>query len=125
MAEGAYLGTQKSPTALTIVILMHGAAIGALALSKMDVIHIGPKPPIDIIDIKTPPPPPEIKPEPMKQQPQQRQVVTMPDRVVDPPIQRPVYDSSEVYEPPQPHIQPGPVDIIVPPRRRRRRLRRR
>jgi protein TonB len=115
MAEGAYLGTQKSPTALTIVILMHGAAIGALALSKMDVIHIGPKPPIDIIDIKTPPPPPEIKPEPMKQQPQQRQVVTMPDRVVDPPIQRPVYDSSEVYEPPQPHIQPGPVDIIVPP----------
>jgi protein TonB len=115
MAEGAYLGTRKSPTALTVVVLMHGAAITALALSRMDVMYVGPKPPIDIIDIKIPPPPPEIKPEPVKQQPQQRQVVTMPDRVVDPPIQRPVYDSSDIYEPAQPHIRPGPVDIILPP----------
>lgn len=114
MAEGAYLQTKRSPTALTIVVLMHGAAIGALALSKMDVPIIGPKPPIDIFDIATPPPPEPERIEP-RTQPQQRQVVTIPERVVEPRIERPVFDSGPVDSPPQPYINPGPVQIIEPP----------
>ena len=117
MTQGAYYQTKKSPTALTVVILMHGAAIGALALSKMDVIDLRPEP-IKMIDINTPKPPPPPEPEPIKQQvqqPQQRQVVTIPERIIDPPIQRPVYDFRPVDTPPRPDIQPGPVDIIVPP----------
>ena len=117
MTQGAYYQTKKSPTALTVVILMHGAAIGALALSKMDVVHIGPKPPIDIIDIKTPPPPPQ-PPEPVKQQvqqPQQRQVITMPPRIVERPVEQPIFDTTPVIYPPKPYAQPGPVDVVPTP----------
>jgi protein TonB len=117
MTQGAYYQTKKSPTALTVVILMHGAAIGALAMSKMEVTKtiFGRT---DVFDVYTPPPPPDVPPEPVKQQvqqPQQRQVVTMPERVVDPPVQRQVFDSTPVYELPKPYIQPGPVDEILPP----------
>ena len=114
MAEGAYLATKKSPTALTVVILMHGAAIGALAMSKMDVVRIGPKPPIDIIEIKTPPPP-EPQPIEPQPQPQQRQTVTTPDRVIDPPVERPVFDYTPVNKPPEVYVNPGPVEIVLPP----------
>ncbi|HZG09802.1 MAG TPA: energy transducer TonB [Allosphingosinicella sp.] len=116
MTQGAYLETKRSPTALTIVVLMHGAAITALAMSKMDVISVGPKPPTTIIDIPNPPPPP-VPPEPLKQvqQPQQRQVVTQPPQIVQM-VQRPVeFDTSPVPTPAQPYVQPGPVDIILPP----------
>ena len=115
MAESAYLQTNKSPTALTVVILMHGAALGALALSKMEVITTRPPPPIDIIDLKTPPPPPEVPPEPAKQQPQQPQVMTTPPRVVDifkPPME---VDTTPVPSPPETYVQPGPVETIAPP----------
>ena len=114
MAEGAYLATKRSPTAFTIVVLMHGAAIGALALHKMEVITVGPKPPIDIINIKTPPPPEPQQVEPQKQ-PMQRQTVTIPEPVVDPPVQRPVFDYTPVSKPPETYINEGPVDIILPP----------
>ncbi|HEY0149403.1 MAG TPA: TonB family protein [Allosphingosinicella sp.] len=115
MAQGGYLETKKSPTALTVVILMHGAAIGALALSKMDVISVRPKP-IDIIDIKTPPPPPEVPPEPVqKVQPQLREVVTLPPRIVET-VPRPMdIDTSPVDYPPQPYVLPGKTDIAGPP----------
>ena len=114
MTQGAYLETKRSPTALTLVILMHGAAIGALAMSKMDVIHIGPKPPIDIINIDTPKPPPPPEPVVQPQQPQQRQLVSQPQQIV-PNVQRPVEFAKGPVSPPDPYIQPGPVDIILPP----------
>ena len=115
MAEGAYLATKKSPTALAVVILMHGAAIGALALHKMDVIAIGPKPPIDIIDIAAPKPPPPPKPPEVKQPPTQVQTVTAPNRIVDPPIERPRFDDTPVDKPPLAYVNPGPVEHIAPP----------
>jgi protein TonB len=110
----SYLQTNKSPTALTVVILMHGAALGALALSKMEVIGSRPKP-IDIINIKTPPPPPEVEPEPAKQQPQQRQVVTIPPRVIETTVTHTDFDTTPVPLPPAPYVQPGPVDLVIPP----------
>jgi protein TonB len=59
MTEGAFHPTRSlSPTALAVVVLMHGAAITALALAKID------SPALDrtrtkLIDIFTPKPPPE------------------------------------------------------------------
>jgi protein TonB len=120
MAEGAFYQAKKTnPTALTIVVLMHGAAITALALHKMEVITIGPARPTAVVDIIDPPPPPEVPPEPVKQvqQPQQRQVVTIPPRQVDIPAERVTFDTTPVPTPPQPYTPPGPVDILpsLPP----------
>jgi protein TonB len=58
-----------------------------------------------------------VPPEPVKQkvEPVQKQVVTMPPRVVEPPIERPVYQSAPVQNPPQVYAQPGPVDIVPTP----------
>jgi protein TonB len=111
----SYLQTNKSPTALTVVILMHGAALGALALSKMEVNRKPPKP-IDLINIRTPPPPPKVEPDPVKQpQPQQRQVVTIPPRVIETPVTHTDFDTTPVPLPPKLYVQPGPVDLVLPP----------
>ena len=117
MAEGAYLATQKSPTALTIVILMHGAAIGALAMSKMDVTKILPtRTSVTLIpEDKPPPPPPEPQVEPQVEPPLQRQVVTMPPPIVDRPVEPTIFDSRPVENPPQPFAKPGPDDTLPPP----------
>ena len=124
MTDGSfYQPKRKSPTALTIVVLMHGAAIAALAMHKMDIVT-NPFKPTTVVDIKDPPPPPEIPPEPMKkvEQPTHRSVVTIPPRIIDPPIQRPVYDMTPVpptpipYTPPaQVHVEPTPPPPPPPP----------
>jgi protein TonB len=116
MTEGSfYQPKSKSPTALTVVVLMHGAAIAALAMHKMEVMPTIFEP-TTIIDIKDPPPPPDIPPEPMKKvEPTHRSVVTIPPRIIDPPIQRPVYDMTPVPPMPIPYTPPAPVDIEPTP----------
>lgn len=68
MADGGFFETRRriSPTGLTIVILLHGAAITALALSKMEVIGPTVIPPTTIYDVFDPPEPEPI-PDPPKQ----------------------------------------------------------
>ena len=63
---GFYQPRHSSPTALTMVVLLHGAALAALVMAKMDV---PPKEPftrtaVDLIEIKPDPKP--IPPEPIK-----------------------------------------------------------
>ena len=64
MMEGAFYQPKRTnPTALAVVVLMHGAALTALALAKSEMIrdYI---PPIKVIDIieKDPPPPEPVEP---------------------------------------------------------------
>ena len=63
---GFYQPGHRSPTALTIVILLHGAALTALALAKMDMP--GRETPVTtVVDfIKIKPPPEAIPPEPVE-----------------------------------------------------------
>lgn len=116
MAETAYLGTKRSPTALTIVVLMHGAAIAALALSKMDVMPEAPGP-TTLIDISTPKPPPPPEPEPIEPRAQARQpeVVTRTPPIVDVKPRVVEVDNRPVPFVPQPYIQPGPELVVGPP----------
>ncbi|HEY7809450.1 MAG TPA: energy transducer TonB [Allosphingosinicella sp.] len=116
MTQGAYTQKKASPTALTVVILMHGVALGALALSKMDVALID-KSPIEVIDIATPkPPPPPKPPEPTRQpQPMQREIVTVTPRVIDIAPNPVEFDTRPTPNPPQPYVLPGTQDIITPP----------
>jgi protein TonB len=65
-------GRAGSPKALALIIVGHAALIAAVMAAKMDVIHVTPLNPIDVIDIKNPPPPepiPETKPDPKPQDP--------------------------------------------------------
>ena len=116
MAESAYLQTNKSPTALTVVILMHGAALGALALSKMEVIKDPPtKTVVTWIPEDVPPPPPPPTVEPQVDQPVQRQVVTTVPPVIKRPVDQTVFDTTPVEYPPLQYAEQGPVERIVPP----------
>jgi protein TonB len=115
MTEGAFYQPKKtSPTALAVVVLMHGAAITALALAKMDNpagIIFGPT---EVELIPVPVDPPEVPPEPVKQKVPQQQptVLTPPEPVFKLPTQGPTVPWT-----PQPTpaiIIPEPGPIIVP-----------
>jgi protein TonB len=69
MPEGGFFERRSiSPTSLTIVILLHAAGIGALALSKMEVPGItGPKR-LQVENIELEKPPKEVPPERQKEQ---------------------------------------------------------
>ncbi|HEX6377135.1 MAG TPA: TonB family protein [Allosphingosinicella sp.] len=118
MTEGAFYQPKKtSPTALAIVVLMHGAALTALAMAKMEVITKDKLPPIivDFIDPKKPvePPPPAPQVQPRVQD----SVVTRTPPIIDMPA--PPVETEWKPLPPvtQPIPEPGPVVLprIDPP----------
>ena len=107
-------------TAIAVVVLMHGAAITALGLSKMEVIE-NPFKRTTVVDIKLPDPkPPEPKPvEKVKPQvePRHVSVVTAPTPVVVTPIR---FDDLVPADPnprivPEPYSPPGPVAVEPSP----------
>ncbi|HEX8240542.1 MAG TPA: TonB family protein [Allosphingosinicella sp.] len=115
MMEGAFYQQKRtSPTALTVVVLMHGAALTALALAKSEVLRPAPEPPIVVENYKEKDIPPEVKPEPVdrKVQPQQQTVLTPPKPVFDLPTQGPVVP----WTPPPTRtlIIPQPGPIVLP-----------
>lgn len=122
MNEAATFQARKHPAALTIVILLHGAALAALALTKMEVI--GPKkdPPtiIDFIKDKTPPPPDKVQPE-VKTPRIQETVIDRPPPIVDLTakpsdiVWKPLPPVDEIIFKPGPVTQPK-IEIPPPPK---------
>lgn len=115
MMEGAFYQPKKtSPTALAIVVLMHGAGLTALALAKTDVVGKVWDPPIVIETIPEKKTPPEEPPKPIEK------AVTPPESVVThvpPVIQTPpreVFAEYKPLPPVQPLVIPPPVQIPVP-----------
>ncbi|HWT13434.1 MAG TPA: TonB family protein [Allosphingosinicella sp.] len=102
MTEGGFFDRKtRSPTGLTLVIAMHAAALGALALVKGPEIFT-PRPPIDVYDIPIPPAPePEPEPRPVQEPRQQPSVL---DRV-EPLVPRPA-DEPVAQDPPLPPLRP-------------------
>ncbi|HEY0112349.1 MAG TPA: TonB family protein [Allosphingosinicella sp.] len=112
----SYQPKRASPTALIVVVLMHGAAIGALALAKMDVIKERIAPTIvDLVEEDKPPPP--EPPEPVKQrvEPRQDTVLDRPPPILEVPAPGPVTEWKPTPIPTVIIPTPGPVDIIEPP----------
>ena len=107
-------------TAIAVVVLMHGAAITALGLSKMEVIE-NPFSPTTVVDIKLPDPkPPEPKPIEKvtpRVEPRHVSVVTAPQPVVVTPVR--FADLLPVDPNPQPiaepYSPPGPVTVEPSP----------
>ena len=113
MPEGAYSQKKTSPTALTIVVLMHGAAIGALAMWKIDVARII-NPPTTVIEIPQdkPPPPPDKPVEKVVRAPTTPPVY-IPPRPFDLPIDRPTVTVTDT-QPTYPPLDEGPVVDVTP-----------
>jgi protein TonB len=122
--QGAfYQPKRSSPTALTVVVLLHGAAIAALAMSKIE-FNVTKTPTTEIDWIKDAPPPPENLPEPVEQKVQPRvPPVYIPPRQIDPPQEVDMFQSTTielkpvVIDPdPGPKIEPTPrVEPLPPP----------
>jgi periplasmic protein TonB len=115
MMEGAFYQPKKtSPTALTVVVLMHGAALTALALAKSEVLRPPPEPPLVVENFKEKKVPPEEPPKPIEKAVQQQETVitrARPD-IVLPPLPRPTTEWKE-----QPLAKfPDPGPIVLPPR---------
>jgi protein TonB len=120
MMEGAFYQQKKtSPTALAVVVLMHGAALTALALTKSEVFTRDKPPPTTVDLIEEQKPPPEVPPEPVKTEaPPPPSVITRTPPIVEMPP-RPVIAQSEPLPPLPttvfPTPGPAPVARIEPP----------
>lgn len=117
MTEGAYYQPKKtSPTVLAVVVLMHGAALTALALAKGEVFTRDKLPPTTVDLIEEQKPPPEVPPEPVKTEtPPPPSVLThIPPVVPTPP--REVLVEYKPLPPLQPPVFQPPTREIVPPR---------
>ncbi|HEX8469035.1 MAG TPA: TonB family protein [Allosphingosinicella sp.] len=120
MMEGAFYQQKRaSPTALAVVVLMHGAALTALALAKGEVFTRDKPPPTTVDLIEEQKPPPEVPPEPVRTEtPPPPSVITHSPPIVPMPP-RPVIAQSEPLPPmPAPVFPtpgPGPVAKVDPP----------
>jgi protein TonB len=107
---------RPNKTALSAVILLHGAALAALVLVKGTDIIPNPFKPTQIIPVPLdPPPPPHPEPTTERQIQQQRQIIDRPPPVIDLPP-RPSFDSDvRPTDPVQQTVTPGTQDIVAPP----------
>jgi protein TonB len=115
MSDGGFYERRKvSPTSLTIVILLHGAALTALALSKMDVPIMPDFEPLIVEDVYIPPEP-EPMPEPQNQPKQQPRTQIDYVKPLVPPL--PNNDKVVVLKPlpDVPIFDPGPSGADVKP----------
>ena len=115
MSEGAFHQPRKtSPAAFAVVVLMHGAALTALALAKPEMFDPVKIPPTVVDFIKEKKPPPEEPPKPIEKAVTPPETVitrTRPD-IVLPPLPGPVV---EWKEPPK-AVFPDPGPIVLPPK---------
>lgn len=111
MMEGAFYQQKRtSPTALAVVVLMHGAALTALALAKGEVFTGGKIPPTVIDFIKDPPvPPPESPPPP----PDVRTPRTTESHIDKPTPIEPIPLGTPIAGPPAPPAPPFPQGPVA------------
>lgn len=123
MTEGGFFEKRRiSPTGVTVVVLLHGAAITALALAKMDMPVMKVFNPLKIEQIAIEPDPPETPPEPVKAEqrvPRETQIDYVPPVVPtvpkgpvvlhDPTLDPPVFDTKPI-----PKLETRPAEKLPP-----------
>lgn len=114
MTQGAFYQPKKtSPTVLTVVVLIHGAALTALALAKSEVLGPRREPPIVVENYKEKEIPPEEtpKPQPDVKTPRTAEIfIDRPEPIKDIPLGPPIAGPPA---PPPPFPQ-GPVAEAPP-----------
>ena len=110
--EGSFLTPRKSNAASFVaVVALHGAALTALALSKMDVPIKAYFPPIEMIPIEIDPIPPKVIPDPQPV-PEPRPAPRSEIVAVDPIIETPSRSPFEAQPPFTPPYTPGSVGKV-------------
>lgn len=115
MMEGAFHQQKRShPTALAVVLLLHGAALTALALAKGEAIIDGRIPPTIVDFIKDPPPPPPEKVKPVETSVvPPKTVITHVPPVIDMPV-RPTFVEAGPLPKLEDFVIPQPGPAVVP-----------
>lgn len=113
MTEGGFFERRRtSPTGLVLVIAMHSAALGALALMKGPEIQRRIFGPTTVYQIPEPQdPPPAAQPEPQRDRPV---AISQPRRIIDVPLSPPPIDARPA-DPPLPPLRqadPAPATPI-------------
>ncbi|HST36258.1 MAG TPA: energy transducer TonB [Allosphingosinicella sp.] len=125
-AAGFLEQRKRSPTALTLVILAHAAALSALALAKApQIIDAITRTKVDLIEVEPPPPIDPPPPQPDRRVPPER--ITSVPPIIDRLPLGPVVPPLPPVPPQPPRLPPDPVVIradpppprIFPPRRAR------
>src|SRR3546814_19508526 len=116
MSEAGFLAqTSKSPVSLLAVIALHGAAITALALSRMDVPVVKVFTPLEIKPVPVEPDPPPVPVEPTKTKQTTALVHSMKQPVdLPPPPDSPVRPEPDRIIPNHP-LPNGPPPAPTPP----------
>jgi len=111
---GFYERQGMNPRALTVVILLHGAALAALALAKGDEIIKIIDPPITVVPIPEKDPPPPKPPEHKRETPPDSHLdTTVP--TIDPPNPPPFPLPPAPPSPPGPATEVGTGPVADPP----------
>lgn len=115
MTQGGFYDRKRmNPGAVAVVVLLHGAAITAVAMAREGVFQHAKPPPIVVRQIpleKDPPP----KPEPVRERRQTPEIETHTPPVVELPIPDPFTQPPAPHDPPQPESLPGPKVAELPP----------
>lgn len=112
---GFYQQKGLSPSGMTVVVLLHGAAIAALMLTKMDLPARIKDPPINVFPVPVPPPPPP-HPEPTTlKHPVEQTHITTPQPIFHPPIDQTFKVDPFPPSPPPPPPGSGTGPIVEPP----------
>jgi protein TonB len=116
--EGTFYQPKRtSPTAIAVVVLMHGAAITALALSKIDVAVPDMGGP-DLINIFVPQEPPPEPPPPVKQRvelPRHQSVVEQVIKVIPTPSNGPAVQTQPFRPVEIEYTRPAVAAVAPPP----------
>jgi protein TonB len=124
MPEGGFFETKRSsPTSFAIVVMMHGAVLTALAMSKMEFDIIPKKDPTKVVFIEPPKDPPPI-PEPVDKKVEVRQKAAIDQVKPVIKVDRPTDLAIDKPTPYIPIFDPGPsgdsiqkpIDLPLPPK---------
>ena len=119
MQGGFYEQKRLSPTGIVIVVALHGAALAALMMAKMDPPNERGFETTKVINIPLPetppppPPPPQSNPQEVKQQ--HRSVIDHVDPIVELPRPPAPIEFTRLELPEIPYSPPGRTDILPPP----------
>ncbi|MDB5671097.1 MAG: TonB family protein [Alphaproteobacteria bacterium] len=112
---GFYQQKRMSPAGITVVVLLHGAALTALMTARSDYATQHKEPPIVVKLIKDPPPPPpNVPPPPHPRTPQQVSVIDTVKPIVPLPQKPVVADIRPLDLPPLPYVRPGNETVLPP-----------
>jgi len=109
-------GRAGSPKALVLIVAGHAALLAAVMSAKMEVFVTSPPDPIDLIKVRTDPPPPPVDPQPLPRDPVNPSTLDRFPPVIplSPAIPDVLVATGPITVDPGPIVGPEPVPVTLP-----------